>query len=46
MAFLIVKLANVIWMDQRIVTVPLMDNVLARQTLLELNAINARKAIL
>ena len=44
MAFLIVKLANVIWMDQRMEIVPLMGNVLAKKTLLELNAINAKKA--
>jgi len=46
MAFLIVKLANVIRMDQRMVIVLLMGNVLAKKTLLELNAINAKKAIL
>jgi len=46
MASLIVKLANVIWMDQRAETVPLMANALAKKTLLELNAINAKKAIL
>merc|ERR1719500_1625172 len=46
MASLIVKLANVTWMDQRMETVPLMGNVLAKKTLLELNAINAKKAIL
>jgi hypothetical protein len=45
MASLIVKLANVIWMDRRMETVPLMGNVHAKKTLLELNAINAKKAI-
>lgn len=45
MASLIVKLANVIWMDQRMVIVPLMANALAKKTLLELNAINVKRDI-
>jgi glycogen debranching enzyme len=45
MASLIVKLANVTWMDHWMETVPLMANVLAKKTLLELNAINAKRAI-